>query len=69
MVARGLLYFIIDYSLAHIYEQAFCFGQLLLQILVNYQSQGQFQNLLVLRIPKLSLKVKFDKDLPELPNV
>ena len=34
----------------------FCFAQLLLQILVNYQNQGQFWNLLVLSIPKLSLK-------------
>ena len=36
-----------------------------MQILVNYQNQGQFQNLQVLRIPKLSLKVKFDEDLTE----
>ena len=47
----------------------FCFAQLLLQILVNYQNQGQFWNLLVLRIPKLSLKVKFDKDLAEIIKV
>ena len=35
----------------------------LLQTLVNYQNQEQIRNLLVLRIPKLSLKVKFDLDL------
>ena len=35
-----------------------------LQILVKYQNQGQFQNLL-LRFPKLSLEVKFDQDLAE----
>ena len=51
------------------YEQVFCFAQLLLQILVNYQSQGQFQNLLVLRIPKLTLEVKFDLNLPDLSKV
>ena len=50
-------------------EQTFCFAQLLLQILVNYQSQGQFQNLLVLRIPKLTLEVKFDQNLPDLSKV
>ena len=43
----------------------FCFDQLLIQILVNYQNQGQFRNLHVLRIPKLSLEVKFDQDLAE----
>ena len=51
----------------------FCFAQLLLQILVNYQNQGQnqgqFWNLLVLRILKLSLEVKFDQDLHELMKV
>ena len=47
----------------------FCFAQLLLQILVNCQNQGQFWNLLVLRFPKLSLKVKFDKDLAEIIKV
>ena len=47
----------------------FCFAQLLLQILVNYQNHGQFWNLLVLRIPKLSLKVKFDKNLAEIFKV
>ena len=35
-----------------------------LQILVKYQNQGQFQNLL-LRFPKMSLEVKFDPDLAE----
>ena len=34
-------------------------------MLVNFQNQGQFWNLRVLRIPKLSLKVKFDQDLAE----
>ena len=43
----------------------FCFAQLLLQILVNYQNKGQCQNLLILRIPKLLLEVKFDQDLAE----
>ena len=33
----------------------FCFAQLHLQILVNYQNQGQFWNLLILRIPKLKV--------------
>ena len=47
----------------------FSFAQLLLQILVNYQNHGQFWSLLVLRIPKLSLKVKFDKDLAEIIKV
>ena len=43
----------------------FCFAQYLLQILVKCQNHGQFWNLHVLRIPKLSLKVKFDQDLAE----
>ena len=47
----------------------FGFAQLILQILVNYQNQGQFWNLLVLRILKLSLEVKFDQDLNELMKV
>ena len=37
--------------------------------MVNYQKQGQFSNLLVLKILKLSLKVKLDQDLPELIKV
>ena len=53
-----------QYSISH-KRLIFCFAQLLLQILVNYQNQGQFWNLHVLRIPKLSLKVKFDQDLAE----
>ena len=51
------------------YEQVFCFAQLLLQILFNYQNQGQFENLLVLRIPKLTLENNFDQNLPELSKV
>ena len=43
----------------------FSFASLLLQLLVTYENQGQFQNLLVLRILKLSLKLKFDHDLAE----
>ena len=43
----------------------FCFVQLLMQILVKYLNQGQFQNLLVLRFPKLSLEVNFDENLAE----
>ena len=43
----------------------FCFASFLLQILVKFQNQVQFQNLYVLRIPKLSLEVKFDIDLAE----
>ena len=49
------------YSSSH-KSSIFCFAQLLLQILVNYQNQGQFWNLLVLRISKHSLKVKSDLD-------
>ena len=66
VVAESLLYFVIDYSY---YEQVFCFAQFFLQILVNHQNQGQFQNLLVLRIPKLTLEVKCDQNLPELSKV
>ena len=51
------------------YEQVFCFAQLLLQILFNYQNQGHFENLLVLRIPKLTLENNFDQNLPELSKV
>ena len=51
------------------YEQIFCFAQLLLQIIVNYQSQGRFQNLLVLRIPKLTLEVRVDQNLPDLSKI
>ena len=52
------------YSISH-NSLIFCFAQLLLQIFINYQNQGQFWNLHILRIPKLSLKVKFDQDLAE----
>ena len=39
------------------------------QILVKFKFQGQFWNLHVLSIPKLSLNVKFDQDLRELIKV
>ena len=37
--------------------------------MANYQNQGQFWNLIVLRILKLSLKVEFDQDLAEIIKV
>ena len=43
----------------------FCFAQLLLQILVNYQNQGQIWNLLVLTFSKHPLHVQFDQVLAE----
>ena len=43
----------------------FCFASFVLQILVKFQKLGQFRNLHILRIPKLSLEVKFDLDLAE----
>ena len=46
-----------------------CFGLFLPQILVNFEDQGQFWNLHVLRIPKHPLKVEFDEDLAEILQV
>ena len=43
----------------------FCFALLLLQILNNFQNQGQFWNLLVLTISKHPLHVQFDQVLAE----
>ena len=43
-----------------------CFAQLLLQILDNYQNQGQFWNLLVLTISKHPLHVQFNQVLSEI---
>ena len=53
----------------HFWKIATVSSYKLLQMLVNYQNQGQFWNFLVLGIPKLSLKVRFDQDLPELIKV
>ena len=47
----------------------FCFVQLLLQILVNYQNQGQIWNLLVLTFSKHPLHVQFDQVLAEIFEV
>ena len=47
----------------------FCFALLLLQILDNYQNQGQFWNLLVLTISKHPLHVQFDQVLAEIFEV
>ena len=47
----------------------FCFAQLLLQILVNYQNQGQIWNLLVLTFSKHPLHVQFDQVLAEIFEV
>ena len=60
----NVMYHFGGHSLYPIYSSShkscmFCFAQLLLQM-VTYQNQGKFWNLLVLRIQKLSLKVKFD---------
>ena len=47
----------------------FCFAQLLMQILVNFQNQGQIWNLLVLRFSKHPLHVQFDQVLAEIFGV
>ena len=47
----------------------FCFALLLLQILDNFQNQGQFWNLLVLTISKHPLHVQFDQVLAEIFDV
>ena len=47
----------------------FCFAQLLMQILVNFQNQGQIWNLLVLRFSKHPLHVQFDQVLAEIFEV
>ena len=47
----------------------FCFALLLLQILDNYQNQGQFWNLLVLTISRHPLYVQFDQVLAEIFEV
>ena len=43
--------------------------QYLGQIFIKSSKQGQFRNQLVLRIPKLPLVVRFDKDLAEILEV
>ena len=47
----------------------FCFAQFLLQILDNYQNQGQIWNLLVLTFSKHPLHVQFDQVLAEIFEV
>ena len=47
----------------------FCFVQLLLQILVNFQNQGQIWSLLVLRFSKHPLHVQTDQVLAEIFGV
>ena len=54
----------LKYSSSH-NSWIFCFAQLLLQILVNYQNQGQIWNLLVLTFSKHPLHVQFDQVLAE----
>ena len=56
------------YSSSHM-SSIFCFAQLLLQILVNYQKQGQIWNLLVLTFSKHPLHVQFDQVLAEIFEV
>ena len=56
------------YSRAHKFV-VFCFAQLHLQILVNYQNQGQIWNLLVLTFSKHPLHVQFDQVLAEIFEV
>ena len=56
------------YSSSH-KSPIFCFAQLLLQILVNYQNQGQIWNLLVLTFSKHPLHVQFDQVLAEIFEV
>ena len=52
-----------------------CIGRLLFspqylrQFFIKSNNQGQFQNQLIFRIPKLSLVVRFDKDLAEILRV
>ena len=43
--------------------------QYLHQFFNKYNNQGQFQNQLLLRIPKLSLVVTFDKEMTEILTV
>ena len=47
----------------------FCFAQLLLQILVNFQNQGQSGKLLVLAFSKHPLHEQFDQVLAEILEV
>ena len=56
------------YSSSH-KSPIFCFAQLLLQILVNYQNQGHIWNLLVLTFSKHPLHVQFDQVLAEIFEV
>ena len=52
-----------------------CIGRLLFnpqylrQFFIKTNNQGQFRNQLIFRIPKLSLVVRFDKDLAEILRV
>ena len=45
------------------------YPQYLCQFLIKSNNQGQFQNQLVLRIPKLTLVVRFDQDLAKIWRV
>ena len=56
------------YSSSH-KSSIFCFAQLLLQILVIYQNQGQFWNLQVLTFSNHPLQVQFDQALAEIFEV
>ena len=47
----------------------FCFAQLLMQILVNFQNQGQIWNPLVLAFSKHPLDVQFDQVLGEILEI
>ena len=60
--------FIIMYSSSH-KSSIFCSAQLLLQIFVNYQNQGQIWNLLVMTFSKHPLHVQFDQVLAEIFEV
>ena len=57
-----------QYSSSH-KSWIFCFAQLLLQILVNYQNKGHIWKLLVLTFSKHPLHVQFDQVLAEIFEV
>ena len=63
-----ILFLLLRYSSSH-KSSIFCFAQLLLQILANYQNQGQIWNLLVLTFSKHPLHVQFDQVLAEIFEV
>ena len=69
MVVRFQIWFLPTVYSTGTKSSMICFALLLLQILVNFQNQGQIWNLLVLTFSKHPLHVQFDQVLAEILEV